>query len=695
MSQAYLAGIDTLRALAVLSVIVFHVDASWLPQGFIGVDIFFVISGYVVAKSLANGPQGMGLRKFLLVFYARRLVRLYPALVACLLATFLMSAIFVPSAWLSQSVWRTGLMAFAGLSNFGLVIFTDGYFAPNAESNPFTHTWSLGVEEQFYLLFPVLAFWLMRKREQTSARRSTWLLVATCLVSLALCALWTTSNPSWAFFLLPARWWELGAGVLLLLAHQQQRLLPATGFGVWVAGAAGMAIVTLALLGPVLLPALAGFPWPGALLPVLGTVLMLCAIAASHTVATPVFRRVTQTSVLTYVGRLSYSLYLWHWPVLVLARWTVGLDDPVWRVCALAVTALLAVVSYHGLERPVRQWWQRRPPTPARTLGVGWLAVGGATAMALGLVLARPVLGISRPMQEASLWYSDQAAKPVAPTLGAVGPLAGQRLWVVGDSHAGAYLPLFAQLRAQDGMVVNVMWAAGCSVAKFSPLSSSCEQFMGDAFARLAREAQPGDMLFLPGLRTPRIANQDHAQDYVHVLATELAPLQHASRQAGFKTATQQLGSAAALGLLIVIEAPKPTLPAPLFRCSDWFNSSNPVCKGGTDIARAKLDPLFAPTRQLLAQLTGNSTQTSLWDPFNVLCPGAVCQGFADDGKPLYFAADHISPYGGDLLLPHLRAHLTQQVLAYRQSARLGTAAAQSSLHIFKNIPNSPLAHIK
>ena len=669
MSRVYIAAIDTLRALAVLSVIAYHVEASWLPQGFIGVDVFFVISGYVVAKSLSNRPEGMGLRDFLLIFYARRLVRLYPALVACLLATYLVSAIFVPSAWLSEGVWRTGLMAFPGLSNIGMVLFTDGYFAPNAESNPFTHTWSLGVEEQFYLLFPLLAFWLMRVRDQTSARWSASFLAVTCLASLALGAMWTATNPSWAFFLLPARWWELGAGVLLLLAHQRQWLLPATVFGVWFAGALGVTIVTLSLSGAVA----PNFPWPGALMPVMGTLLMLCGVVASRTVAAPTFRRVTQTRALTYVGRVSYSLYLWHWPVLVLARWTVGLDDPLWRACALAVTALLAIASYHGLERPTRQWWERRPQSATRTLGLGWLIVGGATTIALGFVMARPALSISRPMKEASLWYPNYSPISNAPAL-AEGPMVGQRLWVIGDSHAGAYLPLFGQLRVQDGMDVNVMWAGGCSVANFRQPKVECEQFLATALARLNQESRPGDMLFLPGLRTPRIANQDHANEFSDVLASELSTQREKNQQLGFEIAIEQLRIAAARGLIIIVEAPKPTLPAPLFRCSDWFNRSNPVCKGGVDIERGNLDLLFGPTRKLLQRLITLTPRTTLWDPFPVLCPDALCKGFADNGKPLFFDADHISPYSNNLLLPHLRAHLVQQALAYRDQAGRGVS---------------------
>ncbi|GAA5238885.1 hypothetical protein BMMON2_17070 [Burkholderia mallei] len=152
---AYLPYIDGLRAWAVLSVMLYHLDARWLPGGFAGVDIFFVISGFVVSVSVANrGPMSLG--PFLLFFYARRMRRILPALVAALLATALVSTLFIPASYLSDRNRTTGLLAFFGLSNVILGAPGGDYFSPKAEFNPYTHTWSLGVEEQFYLLFPLL-----------------------------------------------------------------------------------------------------------------------------------------------------------------------------------------------------------------------------------------------------------------------------------------------------------------------------------------------------------------------------------------------------------------------------------------------------------------------------------------------------------------------------------------------------------
>jgi peptidoglycan/LPS O-acetylase OafA/YrhL len=166
-SSGYIPEIDSLRAIAVLSVILFHFNPLILPGGFSGVDVFFVISGYVVSSSLAKSQHSHFIG-FVLQFYSRRIIRIYPALLACLMIVGVLQTLFVPASWLSQSTNSTALYAFAGLSNFALIWFNDGYFSPRIEFNAFTHTWSLAVEEQFYLLFPFIFFIWIKYKEQKS-----------------------------------------------------------------------------------------------------------------------------------------------------------------------------------------------------------------------------------------------------------------------------------------------------------------------------------------------------------------------------------------------------------------------------------------------------------------------------------------------------------------------------------------------
>jgi peptidoglycan/LPS O-acetylase OafA/YrhL len=146
--SSYVPAIDGLRAVAVLAVITFHLRASYLPGGFNGVDIFYVISRFVVTKSIV-GKSYPTFPNFLSLFYARRLQRIMPALIIALLFAFTMSALFIPEAWISGNTRSTGIAAFFGLSNVVLALNNDSYFSPASSLNPFTHTWSLGVEEQF------------------------------------------------------------------------------------------------------------------------------------------------------------------------------------------------------------------------------------------------------------------------------------------------------------------------------------------------------------------------------------------------------------------------------------------------------------------------------------------------------------------------------------------------------------------
>src|SRR5262249_12506904 len=171
----HLPYIDGLRAVAVLSVLTYHLSPSWLPGGFSGVDVFFVISGFVVSASVGALTEFRP-ASFLLFFYARRLLRIAPALIVCLLMTNLATTILVPDSWLSNANQLTVLYALFGLSNIVLATNRDTYFSPRSEFNPFIHTWSLGVEEQFYLVFPfIFVLWMMgdKRRRQTIILFST------------------------------------------------------------------------------------------------------------------------------------------------------------------------------------------------------------------------------------------------------------------------------------------------------------------------------------------------------------------------------------------------------------------------------------------------------------------------------------------------------------------------------------------
>src|SRR5690349_14895377 len=161
--RSYFAGIDGLRAIAVLAVLLYHFDHRLLPGGFTGVDIFFVISGYVISKSLAE-TAGAGVKDFLLGFYKRRILRIAPALVAVLTVTSLASVLFIPNDWLSGPNKRTAITAFFGISNIYLVTSADGYFSTRIPFNPFAHTWSLAVEEQFYVFYPLIFYGWLRLR---------------------------------------------------------------------------------------------------------------------------------------------------------------------------------------------------------------------------------------------------------------------------------------------------------------------------------------------------------------------------------------------------------------------------------------------------------------------------------------------------------------------------------------------------
>lgn len=399
--MGYIPAIDGLRAVAVVSVMLFHLNNNFLPGGFAGVDVFFVISGFVVTGSLM-GKRFQRLRDLLLHFYARRLVRIMPALIVMLLLTTLLYDLFIPDAWLTRSTDAVAKAAFFGMSNIQLMLEDDAYFSPRAEFNPFTHTWSLGIEEQFYLAFPFLLFWHQRQTASTWSRRLVVAAVAVLSVaSLLACAWLTVWQPKQAFYSIPSRFWELGTGMILCLL--------AGSWTAWLQGLPRRTVQALSALSIGLIaaafvtPTSDYFPFPLALLSVAGTAGVIAVVCAGHR---GWLRGTLSSRPMVTVGRLSYSLYLWHWPVFVLCRWTIGLESLVSAVVALLLAVAAGALSFWVVERPTR-----RNGLVAR-MPRGWV-VAGALVAVLGawkggtkLLYAKSRISLSQTAQT-GLWYAD------------------------------------------------------------------------------------------------------------------------------------------------------------------------------------------------------------------------------------------------------------------------------------------------
>lgn len=673
MREAYYPYIDGLRAFAVLSVLIYHLHAPWLPGGFVGVDVFFVISGFVVTASLARFDR-KGLGTLLAHFYARRIRRIFPALIVCLIATTLVSTLFIPASWLSGVNERTGLYAFFGLSNFVLAQTGRDYFAPATDFNPFTHTWSLAVEEQFYLLFPLLLMPWLR------SPRGRYLSVSLFAIGLALSAGiagWQSiESPTQAFYLAPARFWELAVGVLL---YQSLALAPALHQAGSTGLRTGIATVSLSVLGASFFMSSAErFPMPGALWAVIGTAGFILSVHGREDVK--LFHRAVGSAVLVRLGRISYSLYLWHWPVFVLFRWTFGLDTFALQLIAVCLAFGLASLSYIFVERPMRHFGNDMQGSGRATVGVGLAGILAAWALASQLMEHQLAVSMTAPGRAPVDWYPDAKyvdqdhvgcdASPeyqwvegglrlVYEPRGCVQPrpTAETTLYVIGDSHALAYQAMFSALSISRSMKVIAYNNGGCPYASLqawrdldNPL---CRAHGRAALADIQKNAKAGDVLFLASMRMPRMSDQWGPFPEQEIQHQVLSSEARTGRARAIHAAAIELKPLASEGVQIILEGPKPVFKAPPFRCSNWFNRTNPVCGEGLDIPRAELEQYRQPILDALHDLTMQLPGSGVWDPFPILCPDeAYCHAMIDASKPLFFDGDHLSGAANRILLP-------------------------------------------
>ncbi len=508
----YRADIDGLRAIAVVAVVIHHAFPNLLPGGFVGVDIFFVISGYLISTIILQGLQNG--RFSFATFYVRRVKRIFPALVLVLATTMVMGWFrLIPTDYEELGKHLLGGATF--VSNF--VLWQEaGYFDAESYSKPLLHLWSLAIEEQFYLLWP-LALYALHSWRLSAMRSIAVILVLSFGVNLAL--VW--EHPTAAFFNPAARVWELMLGALLAAVHlhpagwrgllgrtapdQEQTTASTASVMAW-AGA------LLLVLGFVVINPQRAFPGVWALLPTLGTMLLIAAGPQTR-----LNRILLANKPMVWIGLISYPLYLWHWPLLTFAHLRAG-ETPAWTIqlAWVALSVLLAWLTYRLIEKPVRfGQFNRRAVTAALCTAMVGVAAAGTTiqqregfderyppsvrelmergglkAVTQGWRLNDCMLEFEQPAS----YYKDFCIEKKRPLI---------FLW--GDSHAGSLYPGFKALQegGQYDFGIGERSSAGCPPVLGTESRPLCTSLNDNAIEAI-REAKPDVVLLYAIWHHPR-----------------------------------------------------------------------------------------------------------------------------------------------------------------------------------------------
>ncbi len=508
----YRPEIDGLRAFAVVAVIINHFNKEILPNGYLGVDIFFVISGFVITSSLYQRPS-KNFKDFISGFYERRIKRLVPALSVFVLIMSIAICLFNP--YPEISLW-TGLTSLFGLSNLYLLEKATDYFAQSTALNVFTHTWSLGVEEQFYILFPFLIWFSGFGRQTKNGARNLFLIVGALTITslIGFIYLYPINQPA-AYFLMPSRFWEMASGCLLFIGLQKSKYIEQLLEKV------PPLLVMAFIIGNMYLP----LSWATASTV---NVVTLSAILISSLKKKTTAYRIFSHPKIVYIGLISYSLYLWHWGILSISRWTIGIHW--WSIpFQIALIFGLAIASYQNIETPLRKvnWFGKRWET---------LAAGGAVLITLsgGLVgLMNPLEGKiylgkkskCKPYKYETCTSANHPHAAVTPFISETkiqrnecfrhkGPISTEvmtlctvppkvnsspTIFVAGSSYSHHFSPVFEDLRNEFGIGISMITTGSCDLDPLLIIENkrfTCKDSNKNRISYIKGNSKEGDILF-------------------------------------------------------------------------------------------------------------------------------------------------------------------------------------------------------
>lgn len=631
-ARDYREDIQGMRALAVLSVVIYHAFPGVLPGGFTGVDVFFVISGYLITGILY---REMAAQRFSLTsFYRRRVRRIFPALFLMLAGTATLGGLVLSPQDL-QDLARNIITATLFASNIDFYL-TSGYFDRAAELQPLLHTWSLAVEEQFYILFPLL-LWLMLR---FAPKLLVPLLVLSALASLAMSQWAVGKSPMGAYFLAPFRGFELLAGSLIaicptprLLSHEPLRTVLAGAGLLLIAGS--MLLITKEMAFPGLL----------ALPPVLGTSLVLIAGCGGANLG----GRLISSPPFLFLGAISFSLYLWHWPLLSYLRIVSQPREPalILLLAAVALAVLLAWLSYRFAEQPVA----RIPQDCAAFLRWG---LGGISVMTLAATTIMAAGGLPGRFPEASLRMFAGAADysplrsschrdarqllPYDQTCVLGAPDTEPTLVVWGDSHGVELAKAAGEHLAASGLALRQVTASACPPVVNVDLATrpGCRVANDKLLAALSSDSSVSTVILLA-----------NAVSYFE--RQEAGPFIE-----GYRRVVEAL-SLAGKDVILVSQLPNIGMEAPAVAGYAVSNGRDPALIGRR---RIEVEQELGRWRTLLFELAQDNHGVRFFDPLNALCGDVLCPVIDGGGNVLYFNATHVSLAGARKVVQDLKDKL-------------------------------------
>ncbi|MCB0272754.1 MAG: acyltransferase [Bdellovibrionales bacterium] len=676
---SYRTEIDGLRALSILGVLFFHLNKNLLPGGFVGVDVFFVISGYLITSGIEKNIQN---HTFSFAhFYIRRIRRIFPALFACVIFTLILGAwVLMPEefSYLAQASQYTSLQ----ISNF--FFFKQlNYFQEGYNTSSLLHTWSLGIEEQFYLLWPLLLFVLYRTCKPSL---KFYVLLVILLTSFG-ASIWVTKDaPRAAFYLLPMRLWELMMGGLLVfpkISTLRARLSPVLLDLVNLLGV-GFILVSFFFITP------EGFPGYKAAIPCLGA----CFVIFANTQATTRSAKILMLQPLPFLGKISYSLYLLHWPIIIFYRIGFLRENlaPFEYVLLSAVCILFAHASWRWIENPFRKHqslqdenlflvsFQQKQKNKTSSFAIHTVFVW---ALAVSLCL----VAVAHQIKSNNGWSWRLTFEPKEDELRYVknsycrfsdenDPFEKKRKCITGKKDAPVTVGLFGDSHAGHYFEATKMWADQHQQSMFFAFANRCPAVLGDLFVidRTIENKEKAAQDFLQNnidqeelsCRTYRERilqeiKQDQLQyiflasrvDYfgatdasVFVIDQDNFDLTlETSQKVYMEHFEQTVKKLSTLGKHVIILGQVPFFDRnamnyfrlPVYRLTRGFIEK--------EVALDPIEERLSPYISFYQNLTNKYPNVSFFNPIDVLCKDKTCQ-YRTHNKSLYQNGDHLNIYG-------------------------------------------------